>query len=115
MTSDSASTTVRDATRSSSRTEPQPADDDVPAGGRRGSGSGRRVGQRRQPETGEGHLGGGEQARHEELVPELDLEHVDPERGLDPASQADLAHGGARPGELLEPCGHPPSSGSGPP
>ena len=62
--------------------EPQPADDDVElvagAGG--------------QPQPGQLDLGDREQARHEELLAELDLVDVDLERALEPATQADLAH-----------------------
>jgi hypothetical protein len=47
-------------------------------------------------------LGDGEPARHEELVSELHLVHVDLDRGFQPSSQADDPHGGLAPGEFLE-------------
>ena len=59
-----------------------------------------------QTEAGQLDLGDREEARHEELVAQLDLVDVDLERRLDPPTQADLTSGGLAPGELFE-AAHP--------
>jgi hypothetical protein len=55
-----------------------------------------------QREVGQRDLGDREQAGHQELVAQLDLVHLDVERRLAAAAQADLAHRRRLPGELFE-------------
>src|SRR5690606_3759096 len=55
-------------------------------------------------------LGGGEQARHEELVAELDFEDVDAGHRIPSSSERELAHRGGLPVESLESQTHPPRS-----
>src|SRR4051812_32894936 len=76
--------------------EPQSPDDDVELG----------IGGLSQPEARERYLSHREQARHQELVAELDLVHVDLEHRLDSPAQADDPHAGLRPVENLEACTH---------
>ena len=65
-------------------------------------------------EGGQGSLGRREQARHEELVAELHLEHVDVEHWLAPPSEADVAHRGRPLLEDLEVDAHgQPSEAAG--
>ena len=82
--------------------QPQPADDDVQLV----------AGAGRQPQPGQLDLGDGEQARHEELVAELDLVDVDLQRPVEPPAQADLAHLGVLPVQLLEVPAHRSTSRS---
>ena len=55
-----------------------------------------------QGEAGEFDLRHREQTRHEELVTELDLVHVDLQGRIQPPSQAHRPHGGFPPVKLLE-------------
>jgi hypothetical protein len=82
--------------------ESQPADDDVQL----------RTGARGQPQPRQLDLGDREQARHEELLTELDLVHVDLEGALEAAAQDELAHLGVLPVQLLEASDHGPTSRS---
>jgi hypothetical protein len=72
--------------------EPQAADDDVEPVAR----------QRRQPQPGQLDLGHGEQARHQVLVAEQHLVHLDAGDGLAAPSQRDLAERGGLEVQLLE-------------
>ena len=65
--------------------EPQSTDDDIEVG----------VDRLGQAEARERYLGDGEQARHQELVAELDLVHLDVQGRLDPPAQADDPHAGS--------------------
>src|SRR3546814_9191667 len=55
-----------------------------------------------QPEPGQSDLGHREDARHEVLVAEDHLVDVDLQRGLEPASHADVTHRRGAPADLLE-------------
>src|SRR5260370_32380078 len=76
--------------------EPQSAEDDVEVGTDR-------LG---EAEARERLLGHGKQARHQELVAELYLVHVDIQGRLDPPAQTDDPHAGLGPVEFLEACTH---------
>jgi hypothetical protein len=76
--------------------EPQSPDDDIEVG----------IDRLGQAEARERYLGHGEQARHQELVAELDFVHVDVQGRLDPPAQADDPHAGLGPVEFLEACTH---------
>ena len=64
------------------------------------------TGQEGQGETGQLDLRHREQARHEVLLAQDHLVHVDLQRGLQPSPHADLPHGGRAPVELLEVPAH---------
>ena len=76
--------------------EPQPADDDIE----------RRVGGRCQTECRHRLLAVGDQAGHQPVLADLDLEHVDLERRFETATQADLADLGRLSIEFLEKTTH---------
>ncbi len=74
--------------------EPEPAHNDVEPPAARGHGG--------EAEITQGLLGHREEARHEVLVAELDLEDVAPDHGLVTPPKSELAHGRLLMGEFLE-------------
>lgn len=60
-----------------------------------------------QRQPGQLDLGDREQAGHQELVPELDLEHVLPRDGVAASAEAHLTDRRGAPAQLLEPRAHP--------
>jgi peptide subunit release factor RF-3 len=76
--------------------QPEPANHDVQLA----------TGQLGEAEPGQLHLRACEQARHEELVAQLHLVHVDLQRRLQPSPQAQLTHRGRSRVDQLETCTH---------
>ncbi len=77
--------------------EAEPADDD---------GEVRTPGEPGQADVRQRHLGLDEEARHEEVVVDLDLVHLTAGGGLDAPTKADRADGRHLPVELFEPSPH---------